>query len=58
MQVCLMVEGQEGETWPDWVAIAEAVEALLKPASFRDSSLPVWKESVRRLSPDGESEKD
>ncbi len=26
MQVCLMVEGQEGETWQDWVAIAAAVE--------------------------------
>jgi F420-dependent oxidoreductase-like protein len=35
MQVCLMVEGQEGETWPDWVAIAEAVEASGLDGLFR-----------------------
>jgi F420-dependent oxidoreductase-like protein len=26
MEVCLMVEGQEGETWQDWVALAQAAE--------------------------------
>jgi F420-dependent oxidoreductase-like protein len=26
MEVCLMLEGQEGETWPDWVALARAAE--------------------------------
>jgi F420-dependent oxidoreductase-like protein len=35
MQVCLMVEGQEGETWQDWVAIAEAVEASGLDGLFR-----------------------
>jgi F420-dependent oxidoreductase-like protein len=35
MQVCLMVEGQEGETWRDWVAIAEAVEASGLDGLFR-----------------------
>ena len=27
MQLCLMIEGQEGVTWPQWVAIAQACEA-------------------------------
>ena len=35
MEVCLMVEGQEGETWQDWVAIAEAVEASGLDGLFR-----------------------
>ncbi|MGB9183646.1 MAG: TIGR03560 family F420-dependent LLM class oxidoreductase [Solirubrobacteraceae bacterium] len=26
MQVCLMIEGQEGVTWADWLAVAEACE--------------------------------
>ena len=26
MRVCLMIEGQEGVTWDDWVALAEACE--------------------------------
>jgi F420-dependent oxidoreductase-like protein len=26
MEVCLMVEGQEGETWQDWVALAQTAE--------------------------------
>ena len=30
-----MVEGQEGETWPDWVALAEAVEASGLHGLFR-----------------------
>jgi F420-dependent oxidoreductase-like protein len=35
MQVCLMVEGQEGETWQDWIALAEAVEASGIDGLFR-----------------------
>jgi F420-dependent oxidoreductase-like protein len=35
MEVCLMVEGQEGETWQDWVAIAEAAEASGLDGLFR-----------------------
>jgi F420-dependent oxidoreductase-like protein len=27
MRLCLMVEGQENVTWPEWVALADAVEA-------------------------------
>src|SRR5947209_17742534 len=26
MRVCLMIEGQEGVTWDEWVALAEACE--------------------------------
>jgi F420-dependent oxidoreductase-like protein len=26
MQVCLMIEGQEGVTWPEWMALAAAAE--------------------------------
>jgi F420-dependent oxidoreductase-like protein len=35
MEVCLMVEGQEGETWQDWVAIAETAEASGLHGLFR-----------------------
>jgi F420-dependent oxidoreductase-like protein len=35
MEVCLMVEGQEGESWQDWVAIAQAVEASGLDGLFR-----------------------
>jgi alkanesulfonate monooxygenase SsuD/methylene tetrahydromethanopterin reductase-like flavin-dependent oxidoreductase (luciferase family) len=35
MQVCLMVEGQEGQTWQDWVALAEAVESSGLDGLFR-----------------------
>jgi F420-dependent oxidoreductase-like protein len=31
----LMIEGQEGVTWPDWVALAEACERHRIPALFR-----------------------
>ena len=27
MELCLMIEGQEGVTWPQWVALARACEA-------------------------------
>ena len=35
MRVCLMIEGQEGVTWPQWVALAEACEAAGLEALFR-----------------------
>jgi F420-dependent oxidoreductase-like protein len=35
MQVCLMVEGQEGESWQDWTALADAVEASGLDGLFR-----------------------
>jgi alkanesulfonate monooxygenase SsuD/methylene tetrahydromethanopterin reductase-like flavin-dependent oxidoreductase (luciferase family) len=35
MDLCLMIEGQEGVTWPEWVAIAEACERHGIPALFR-----------------------
>ncbi len=35
MQLCLMIEGQEGVSWPQWVALAQACEAHGIPALFR-----------------------
>jgi F420-dependent oxidoreductase-like protein len=35
MRVCLMIEGQEGVAWPDWVALAQACERLGFEALFR-----------------------
>jgi alkanesulfonate monooxygenase SsuD/methylene tetrahydromethanopterin reductase-like flavin-dependent oxidoreductase (luciferase family) len=35
MRVCLMVEGQEGVTWPQWVALARAAEDAGLEALFR-----------------------
>jgi F420-dependent oxidoreductase-like protein len=35
MELCLMIEGQEGVTWDDWVAIARACEAHGVPALYR-----------------------
>jgi F420-dependent oxidoreductase-like protein len=35
MQLCLMVEGQEGVTWTEWVSLARACEAHGIPALFR-----------------------
>src|SRR5438270_4806949 len=35
MQLCLMIEGQEGVRWPEWVAIARACEEHGIPALFR-----------------------
>jgi F420-dependent oxidoreductase-like protein len=35
MDLCLMIEGQEGVTWPQWVAIARACEEHGIPALFR-----------------------
>ncbi len=35
MDLCLMIEGQEGVTWPQWLALAEACEAHAIPTLFR-----------------------
>lgn len=35
MRLCLMIEGQEGVTWPQWVALARACEQHGIPALFR-----------------------
>jgi alkanesulfonate monooxygenase SsuD/methylene tetrahydromethanopterin reductase-like flavin-dependent oxidoreductase (luciferase family) len=35
MRVCLMIEGQEGVTWDDWVALAETCERHGVEALFR-----------------------
>jgi F420-dependent oxidoreductase-like protein len=35
MELCLMIEGQEGVTWPQWVALAHACEKHGIPSLFR-----------------------
>ena len=35
MQLCLMIEGQEGVSWEEWVALARACEEHQIPALFR-----------------------
>src|SRR6266705_4680873 len=35
MRVCLMIEGQEDVTWPQWVALAEAAEQAGLDGLFR-----------------------
>src|SRR6201999_1455394 len=35
MELCLMVEGQEGVTWTEWVALARTCEAHGIPKLFR-----------------------
>jgi F420-dependent oxidoreductase-like protein len=35
MDLCLMIEGQEGVTWPHWLALADACEKHAIPALFR-----------------------
>ena len=35
MRVCLMIEGQEGVEWADWIALAQACERLGFAALFR-----------------------
>jgi F420-dependent oxidoreductase-like protein len=35
MDLCLMIEGQEGVGWPQWVALARACEEHAIPALFR-----------------------
>ncbi|HWG81851.1 MAG TPA: LLM class flavin-dependent oxidoreductase, partial [Gaiellales bacterium] len=35
MRLCLMIEGQEDVTWPDWVALAETCESVGIETLFR-----------------------
>jgi F420-dependent oxidoreductase-like protein len=35
VDLCLMIEGQEGVSWEDWIALAKACEAHGVPALFR-----------------------
>jgi len=35
MRLCVMIEGQEGVTWEDWLALARATEELGFEALFR-----------------------
>ena len=46
MQLCLMIEGQEGVTWPQWLDLAHACEEHAIPAMFRS-------DHYLNLDPDG-----
>ena len=35
MELCLMIEGQEGVSWEQWLALAQACEEHGIPALFR-----------------------
>src|SRR5664279_5634235 len=35
MQLCLMIEGQEGVSWPQWLALAQGCEQHAIPGLFR-----------------------
>jgi F420-dependent oxidoreductase-like protein len=39
MHLCLMIEGQEGVTWPQWLALARACEEHGIPTLFRSDHL-------------------
>jgi F420-dependent oxidoreductase-like protein len=48
MRLCVMIEGQEGVTWDDWLALARATEELGFEALFRsDHYGPVVAEAER-----------
>ena len=49
MRVNLMIEGQEGVTWPQWVALARAAEAANLEGLFRSDHLT----SIVRGAPNG-----
>jgi F420-dependent oxidoreductase-like protein len=50
MDLCVMIEGQEGVSWPQWRAIAEACEAHGIPALFRsDHYLPLGADKGREV---------
>jgi alkanesulfonate monooxygenase SsuD/methylene tetrahydromethanopterin reductase-like flavin-dependent oxidoreductase (luciferase family) len=49
MKVCLMIEGQEGVTWPQWVALARAAEEAGLDALFRSDHY----RSIGRGDPNG-----
>jgi len=46
VQLCLMIEGQEGVTWPQWLDLAHACEEHAIPALFRS-------DHYLNLDPDG-----
>jgi F420-dependent oxidoreductase-like protein len=47
MRVCLMIEGQEGVTWEDWVALAQTCEQVGLEALFRsDHYISMFNEST------------
>ena len=49
MRICLMIEGQEGVTWEQWLALAEATESAGLEGLFRSDHY----RSIVRGEPDG-----
>ncbi|HET9671430.1 MAG TPA: TIGR03560 family F420-dependent LLM class oxidoreductase [Actinomycetota bacterium] len=52
MDVCLMIEGQEGVTWPQWVDLARACEAHGFAGLFRSDHYLAFDDPTRRGSLD------
>jgi alkanesulfonate monooxygenase SsuD/methylene tetrahydromethanopterin reductase-like flavin-dependent oxidoreductase (luciferase family) len=49
MRLALMIEGQEGVTWDDWVALASACEEHGVEALFRSDHYISWFDDSRRV---------
>ena len=47
MRVCLMIEGQEGVSWDDWLALADACEETGIEALFRSDHYASLTEGTR-----------
>src|SRR3954463_4263647 len=52
VRICLMIEGQEGVAWADWVALAQACERLRLGALFPSRPYPSVAEHAERGSLD------
>src|SRR2546430_14915825 len=49
VRLALMIEGQEGVTWDDWVALASACEEHGVEALFRSDHYISWFDESRRV---------
>src|SRR5882724_11102663 len=49
VRLALMIEGQEGVTWEDWVALASACEEHGVEALFRSDHYISWFDENRRV---------
>src|SRR5258708_20323628 len=49
VRLALMIEGQEGVTWNDWVALASACEEHGVEALFRSDHYISWFDESRRV---------
>jgi predicted nucleic acid-binding Zn-ribbon protein len=50
MRLCVMIEGQEGVTWEDWLALGRATEELgLKQEAIRQAQAEISKMRIESL---------